>query len=143
SWCGEQTRRSTGGRCGRTARRHSPPTRCPRSSSSATGRCRGPPRASCCAGSCVAADAPEANDPRAASLRAWEEAAPGWVRRQDIVREFGAPVATWMIDAILPQPGHRVLELAAGLGETGMLAAELVAPIGGVIISDQAEAMLL
>ena len=91
----------------------------------------------------MAADAPEAGDPRAASLRAWEEAAPGWVRRQDIVREFGAPVATWMIDAILPQPGHRVLELAAGLGETGMLAAELVAPIGGVIISDQAEAMLL
>jgi len=90
----------------------------------------------------VAADAPDAGDPRAASLRAWEEAAPGWVRRQDIVREFGAPVATWMIDAILPQPGHRVLELAAGLGETGMLAAELVAPIGGVIISDQAEAML-
>ncbi len=90
----------------------------------------------------MAADAPDAGDPRAASLRAWEEAAPGWVRRQDIVREFGAPVATWMIDAILPQPGHRVLELAAGLGETGMLAAELVAPIGGVIISDQAEAML-
>ena len=90
----------------------------------------------------MAAELPEAGDPRAASLRAWEEAAPGWVRRQDLVREFGAPVATWMIDAILPQPGHRVLELAAGLGETGMLAAELVAPIGGVIISDQAEAML-
>jgi ubiquinone/menaquinone biosynthesis C-methylase UbiE len=35
-----------------------------------------------------------------------------------------------------------VLELAAGLGETAMLAAELVAPLGGVIVSDQAEAML-
>lgn len=31
---------------------------------------------------------------------------------------------------------------AAGLGETGLLAAELVAPTGGVILSDQAEAML-
>jgi len=91
----------------------------------------------------VAADVPEARDPRAASLRAWEEAASGWIRRQDVVREFGAPVSTWMIDAIVPQPGHRVLELAAGLGETGLLAAELVAPIGGVIVSDQAEAMLL
>ncbi len=40
------------------------------------------------------------------------------------------------------QPGQRVLELAAGLGETGMLAAELVAPLGGVVVSDQAEAML-
>ena len=35
-----------------------------------------------------------------------------------------------------------MLELAAGLGETGMLAAELVAPVGGVVISDQAEGML-
>jgi SAM-dependent methyltransferase len=47
-----------------------------------------------------------------------------------------------MIDAIAPQPGQRVLELAAGLGETGLLVAELVAPVGGAIISDQAEAML-
>jgi SAM-dependent methyltransferase len=47
-----------------------------------------------------------------------------------------------MIDAVDPQPGQRVLELAAGLGETGFLAAELVAPVGGVITSDQADAML-
>ena len=47
-----------------------------------------------------------------------------------------------MVAAIDPQPGQRVLELAAGMGETGMLAAELVAPVGGVVISDQAEAML-
>ena len=79
---------------------------------------------------------------RAASLRGWEEAAPGWVRSQDMLREFGAPVSHWLIDAIVPQPGQRVLELAAGLGETGMLAAELVAPAGGAIVSDQAEAML-
>jgi SAM-dependent methyltransferase len=59
-----------------------------------------------------------------------------------MLREFGAPVSHWLIDAIVPQPGQRVLELAAGLGETGLLAAELVAPIGGAIVSDQAEAML-
>jgi SAM-dependent methyltransferase len=47
-----------------------------------------------------------------------------------------------MIDAVDPQPGQRVLELAAGLGETGFLAAELVAPVGGLITSDQADAML-
>jgi SAM-dependent methyltransferase len=84
----------------------------------------------------------DANAHREASLRNWEEAASGWVRSQDAVREFGAPVAHWLVDAIAPQPGQRVLELAAGLGETGMLAAELVAPAGGVIVSDQAEAML-
>jgi SAM-dependent methyltransferase len=84
----------------------------------------------------------DANAHRDASLQGWEEAASGWVRSQDLLREFGAPVSHWLIDAIVPQPGQRVLELAAGLGETGLLAAELVAPIGGAIISDQAEAML-
>ena len=82
------------------------------------------------------------NAHRDASLQNWEEAASGWTRQQDAMREFSAPVSHWMIDATVPQPGERVLELAAGLGETGMLAAELVAPMGGVIVSDQAEAML-
>src|ERR1022692_1736196 len=82
------------------------------------------------------------NAHRDASLQSWEEAASGWTRQQQAMREFIAPVSHWMIEAIVPQPGERVLELAAGLGETGMLAAELVAPMGGVIISDQAEAML-
>jgi SAM-dependent methyltransferase len=84
----------------------------------------------------------DANAFRDASLENWEEAAAGWVRRQQLLRELGEPVSHWMIDALALQPGQRVLELAAGLGETGMLAAELVAPMGGVIISDQAEAML-
>jgi SAM-dependent methyltransferase len=79
---------------------------------------------------------------RDASLQSWEEAASGWTRQQGAMREFSAPVSHWMVDAIVPQPGERVLELAEGLGETGMLAAELVAPMGGVIVSDQAEAML-
>jgi SAM-dependent methyltransferase len=84
----------------------------------------------------------DAEEYRRASLEAWEEAAPGWVRQQALVREFAIPVSYWMLEAASPQAGERVLELAAGLGETGMLAAELVAPHGGVVISDQAEAML-
>jgi len=84
----------------------------------------------------------DANAHRASSLAGWEAAAPGWVRRQEAIRALGAPVSRWMLDAIYLKPGERVLELAAGLGETGMLAAALVAPTGGVIISDQADAML-
>jgi len=84
----------------------------------------------------------DADAHRRASLVGWEEAAPGWVRQQELLREFAMPVSRWMIDAVRPQPGERVLELAAGLGETAMLAAELVAPHGGVVVSDQAEAML-
>ena len=84
----------------------------------------------------------DANAHRESSLRGWEEAAAGWVRSQELMRDFGAPVSHWLVDAVAPQPGQRVLELAAGLGETGLLAAELVAPVGGAIISDQAEGML-
>jgi SAM-dependent methyltransferase len=79
---------------------------------------------------------------RAASLNNWEESAAGWIARQETLRKLSAPVSHWMIDACDLQPGQRVLELAAGLGETGFLAAELVAPAGGVITSDQAEGML-
>ena len=82
------------------------------------------------------------DETRLASAEHWEAAAPGWTRRQEEIRAFGAPVSHWMVQAIDPQPGQRVLELAAGVGETGFLAAELVAPVGGVIVSDQAEAML-
>ena len=90
------------------------------------------------------ADSPtfDANTHREDSLAGWEAAAPGWRRRQETLRGFGAPVSAWMLDAVSLQPGQRVLELAAGMGETGMLAAELVAPMGGVIVSDQADAML-
>jgi SAM-dependent methyltransferase len=84
----------------------------------------------------------DANAYRRSSLEGWEEAASGWVRRAELLRKFAAPVSDWMIGAVHPQPGQRVLELAAGLGETGMLAAALVAPHGGVIVSDQAEGML-
>jgi SAM-dependent methyltransferase len=82
------------------------------------------------------------NAHRASSLAAWEAAAPGWVRRQAAIRSLGAPVSRWMLDALSLRPGEQVLELAAGVGETGLLAAELVAPTGGVIISDQADGML-
>lgn len=82
------------------------------------------------------------NAHRVASAEHWEEAAPGWVRRREAIRELGTPVSHWLVGAIDPQPAQRVLELAAGLGETGLLAAELVAPAGGVILSDQSEGML-
>jgi SAM-dependent methyltransferase len=83
-----------------------------------------------------------AEEQRRTSAEHWEEAAPGWIRRQRAIRELGAPVSHWLVHAIDPQPAQRVLELAAGIGETGLLAAELVAPAGGVILSDQADAML-
>lgn len=75
-------------------------------------------------------------------LERWEGAAPGWARRADSVRANGMPVSAWMIDHLDLQPGQTVLELAAGPGDTGFLAAELILPGGTLISSDGTEAML-
>nr|MDQ4041394.1 methyltransferase domain-containing protein [Actinomycetota bacterium] len=79
---------------------------------------------------------------RAASLAQWEGSAAGWGKRAKEIQRTVAPVSLWMIEAIDPQPGHTVLELAAGPGETGFLAAELVRPGGRLICTDFAEPML-
>lgn len=52
------------------------------------------------------------------------------------------PVARWLVDAVDPQPGHRLLELAAGTGEVGFLAAPHIRPGGELITSDFAPEML-
>jgi len=51
-------------------------------------------------------------------------------------------VSMWMVDALGPQPGDRLLELAAGPGDTGFLAAELIRPGGELICSDLVPEML-
>jgi SAM-dependent methyltransferase len=81
---------------------------------------------------------------RAAVRERWERSADGWQRRNERFQAAAMPVSQWLVAAIEPQPGERVLELAAGVGETGFLAAELIAPGGGTLIcSDGAEAMLV
>ncbi|MBV9606205.1 MAG: methyltransferase domain-containing protein [Solirubrobacterales bacterium] len=72
----------------------------------------------------------------------WERAATGWGKHADRMRDFGMPVSAWMIENARLQPGHRVLELAAGPGDTGFLAAELVRPGGTLLSTDAADAML-
>jgi SAM-dependent methyltransferase len=79
---------------------------------------------------------------RRESRRRWGAAAPAWASHPEVVREASMPVSLWMVDAIAPQPGHRVLELAAGMGDVGFLAAELIEPGGELITSDFAPEML-
>ncbi len=79
---------------------------------------------------------------RERSLSGWEDASAGWIRHREELRRWGEAVSQALVEAVAPQPGERVLELAAGLGDTGLLAAELVAPVGSVLISDQAEGMV-
>ncbi len=79
---------------------------------------------------------------RDASLQRWARAAGGWGTHREMMQSTFRPVSGWLVDAIEPQPGHHVLELAAGPGDTGFLAAELIAPGGTLITSDAVEEML-
>ena len=72
----------------------------------------------------------------------WGEAAAGWETYADELRRATMPVSTWMVEAVAPQPGQTLLELAAGPGDTGFLAAELIRPGGTLITSDLAPEML-
>ncbi len=72
----------------------------------------------------------------------WAAASKGWEERADAFRRATMPVAMWMIDHTAPQPGQTVLDLAAGIGDTGFLAAELIQPGGTLISSDLVPEML-
>ena len=82
------------------------------------------------------------SDYREESLQAWDRVSPGWAAMRERFQRAALPVSRWMVDAINPQPGDRVLELAAGLADTGLLAAERVGPEGSVLITDGTEGMV-
>jgi ubiquinone/menaquinone biosynthesis C-methylase UbiE len=82
------------------------------------------------------------DDYRVTSRARWADAAGAWGANREILQAAAEPVSHWMVDAIDPQPGHRVLELAAGPGDTGLLAAEMIEPGGTLISSDVVDEMV-
>jgi ubiquinone/menaquinone biosynthesis C-methylase UbiE len=81
-------------------------------------------------------------DPTQEVLRTWDGVAPAWERHRQRLFESFRAVSDWLIDAIAPSSGQTILELSAGPGETGFLAAERVGPSGRVISSDLAPGMV-
>lgn len=79
---------------------------------------------------------------RAQSRERWERAAAGWAERQETIRAAGLPVSRRLVELVDPRPGQRILEVAAGLGDTGLLLVDAVRPGGTVIVTDGAPAML-
>ncbi len=79
---------------------------------------------------------------RSAARERWEAIAPRWEAGVDAYQRGALPVAHWMVDRLAPQPGQTILELAAGRGDVGLLAAELLVPGGRLILTDGAEAMV-
>ena len=73
---------------------------------------------------------------RQQSRSAWAAVASGWHAQREELWKASRPVSEWMVRRLDPQPGDTVLELAAGLGDTGFMAARLVGEAGRVIVTD-------
>jgi SAM-dependent methyltransferase len=71
-----------------------------------------------------------------------EAIAPSWERRRAEIEELSGPVRDWLIRALAPQAGDTVLELAAGAGDTGFDAAEIIGPQGRLLCTDVSPGML-
>src|SRR5215207_2767668 len=78
---------------------------------------------------------------RQRSKASWDAVATGWYTQREEIWENSRPVSEWMIRKLDPQPEDTVLELAAGLADTGLRAAHLVGGSGRVIITDFAPEM--
>ena len=85
---------------------------------------------------------PDADELDREQRETWRRRAGGWGRRQADLRKMTAGLTQAMIDALDPQPGQRLLELAAGPGETGFVAAQRVGPTGSLLSTDQAPEMV-
>ncbi len=81
-------------------------------------------------------------DPSQESQRHWSAVAPAWETYRNRLFEHVRSVSEWLVDQVDPQPGQTVLELTAGPGETGFLAAPRLGPSGKLISSDFVPAMV-
>jgi len=77
------------------------------------------------------------------SPASWDEVAGGWARRRDLVWQASRGLSERLLELLDPQPGDTVLELAAGPGDTGFLAAQRIAPSGRLLSTDIAPQMLV
>jgi SAM-dependent methyltransferase len=78
----------------------------------------------------------DADEYRRTSLESWQTMAAGWERRRADIQRVAAPVSEWLVKHLAPQPGHTVLELAAGPGDTGFAAAPILGEGGRLISTD-------
>src|SRR5829696_3958557 len=67
---------------------------------------------------------------------AWGAVASGWYAQREELWKASRPVTEWMVRRLDPQAGDTVLELAAGLADTGLMAARLAGESGRVIVTD-------
>ena len=81
-------------------------------------------------------------DYRTRSREIWQAMAAGWDRERGWMWAASRAVSERMLEALRPQPGQTILELAAGPGETGFAAARELGPRGRLLSTDFAPEMV-
>lgn len=81
-------------------------------------------------------------DPTQFAVATGNALAAAWEQHREWLFESFRHVSEWLVDEIRPEPGDTVLELTAGPGETGFLAAERLGPGGRLISTDVAPAIV-
>src|SRR5215472_11689156 len=56
----------------------------------------------------------------------WNSQARAWFDQRESLFEASRPIHDWLVKNLEPRQGQRVLEIAAGPGDTGFLAAKLL-----------------
>jgi SAM-dependent methyltransferase len=79
---------------------------------------------------------------RETSLQTWDEMAPGWEDRREWILGITGAINEWLADRVDPQAGQTILDLAAGTGDLGFIAAERVGESGKVLCTDFATQMV-
>jgi ubiquinone/menaquinone biosynthesis C-methylase UbiE len=79
---------------------------------------------------------------RQASLENWDRIAANWESERDFVMSATGAVSERLIERLDPKPGDTVLDLAAGTGDTGFIAAERIGDGGRLITTDFAPSMV-
>jgi SAM-dependent methyltransferase len=73
---------------------------------------------------------------------AWRAVAAGWERQRPLFLTSTGVVSERLVELLDPRPGETILELAAGPGDTGLLAAPALAPGGRLVSTDVAPEMV-
>jgi SAM-dependent methyltransferase len=76
------------------------------------------------------------------SLETWNRMSTGWASWRKFMWDTTTNVREWLISSLDPKPGQTILEVAAGVGDTGFAVASIVGLQGRLISTDFSPGMV-
>jgi ubiquinone/menaquinone biosynthesis C-methylase UbiE len=81
------------------------------------------------------------NDATERVRKVWDDQANSWFAQREALFAASRPIHEWLVRSVAPERGQRVIEIGAGPGDTGFLAAPLLGD-GRLVSTDIAPAMV-